>query len=366
MQRERAVERVETVVIGGGQAGLAVGYHLLRRGRPFLILDAEERVGDAWRARWDSLLLFTPARFSSLPGRRHLLSGGSFLTKDQMADYLEDYARHFKLPVRSGVRVDGLSRQGERFLVTAGERRYEAEHVVVAMAGYQSPKVPAFAAELDRGIVQIHSAEYRNPSQLQPGGVLVVGLGNSGADIGMEVVKTHPTFVAGKESGAVPFRIETFISRNVLIRLVRFIGHRVLTVATPIGRKMRMKMLHKGSPLVRVKPWDLEPAGIERVGRVAGVRGGKPVLDDGRVLDVSNVVWCTGYHPGFSWIRVAGALEPDGYPVHEGGVSPVAGLYFVGLHFLYAATSATITGVGRDAERVVGAIVKRARVGRAA
>ena len=198
------MERVQTLVIGGGQAGLAVGYHLQKLGQQFLILDAEARIGDAWRKRWDSLRLFTPAYLSSLPGMKLGVPARAFIGKDHMADYLEAYAKRFKLPVRSGVRVDGLSRVGERYVVTAGAQRFEADNVVVAMAQYQQPRRPDYAAELDTGIVQLHSTEYKNAAQLKPGPVLVVGVGNSGADIAVELVKSHPTFLAGKESGATP------------------------------------------------------------------------------------------------------------------------------------------------------------------
>jgi putative flavoprotein involved in K+ transport len=240
--------------------------------------------------------------------------------------------------------------------VTAGSLRFEAEQVVVAMANYQQPRVPAFARDLDRGIVQLHSHDYRNPAQLQPGGVLVVGAGNSGADIAIEVAKGHPTWMAGKESGHIPCRIETAIARFFLVRLVRFFGHHILTVRTPIGRKLRPKLISHASPLVRVKPQDLIDAGIERVGRVAGVRNGQPMLEDGRVLEVKNVIWCTGYHPGFSWIDLP-VFDENGQPIHERGiVQRVPGMYFVGLHFLYSMTSATVTGVGRDAARIANAI----------
>ncbi len=347
------VESFDTVVIGGGQAGLSVGYYLAKHGRPFVILDGNERTGDSWRNRWDSLLLFTPAHLNGLPGMRFPASGGTFVTKDAMADYLEAYAERMNLPVRRGVKVDGLSRHGETFVVTAGGLKFEADNVIVAMANYQVPRVPAFAKDLDPAIVQIHSEDYRNPSQLKEGPVLVVGAGNSGADIAIEVSKTHPTVMAGKEFGHVPFRIEGFFARNVLVRLVRFVGHRIMTVRTPIGRKIRPKFLVGAAPLVRVKPDDLIAAGIERVPRVAGVREGAPMLEGGRVLDVANVIWCTGFRPGFSWIDLP-ILGDRQEPMHEGGVVPQEpGLYFVGLHFLYAATSDTITGVQRDAKRIV-------------
>jgi len=352
-------QHTHTVVIGGGQAGLSVGYHLAKRGIPFVILDAHPRVGDAWRNRWDSLRLFTPSRYAGLPGFPFPGRGDAFLTKDEVADYLESYAQRFHLPVKNGVKVDSLSKEGQRFVTTAGDLRFESANVVVAMANYQVPRVPDFARELDPAVVQLHSHDYRNPSQLRDGGVLVVGVGNSGADIGLEVAQSHPTWMSGKESGHIPFRIETFLASNFLVRLVRFVGHHVLTVSTPIGRKVRPKLLSKAAPLVRVKPQDLIDAGIERVPRVVGVRSGRPLLANDRTLDVNNVIWCTGYHPGFAWIKMP-IFGEDARPVHERGiVHGMPGMYFVGLHFLYAMSSASLIGVSRDAERVVKALASR-------
>ena len=351
---------IETVIIGGGQAGLSVGYYLAKAGRPFVILDANQRVGDAWRNRWDSLLLFTPARFDGLPGMGFPAARDKFITKDEMADYLEAYAKRFDLPVRSGLTVDRLTRRGERFLISAGNQMLEADNVVVAMGNSQAPWTPTFAADLDPGIVQLHSKDYRDPSQLQDGNVLVVGAGNSGADIAMEVVQTHPTWMAGKETGHIPFRIEPFVARHLLVSIVRFVGHFVLTVRTPIGRKVRPKLLTTAAPLVRVKPKDLMAAGVERVPRVVGTQDGSPLLEDGRVAGVANVIWCTGFRPGFSWIDLP-ILGDRQEPAHEGGVVPTEpGLYFVGLHFLYSMTSETVTGVRRDAKRVVRHLMARA------
>lgn len=353
-------ERVNTVVIGGGQTGLSVGYHLARRGVPFVILDANARTGDTWRRRWDSLRLFTPAKFAGLDGLPFPAAPNSFPTKDEMADYLELYARTFALPVRAGVRVTRLSRQGDRLVVVAGDRRFEALNVVVAMTNYQRPRIPPFAAELDPRITQIHSLEYRNPAELPPGAVLVAGAGNSGAEIAFELSRDHQTVMAGRDTGHVPFRIDGLAARLVLTRIVlRVIFHRILSVATPIGRRVRPKMLHGGAPLIRLKPRDLAAARVERVPRVTGVRDGLPLLEDGRVLDVSSVVWCTGFDGGFSWIDLP-VFDADGEPKHEGGIVPgELGLYFVGLHFLYAFSSEMIHGVGRDAERIATAIAGR-------
>ena len=353
-------ENVQTLIIGGGQAGLAVGYYLAKRGLSFQIVDANARVGDAWRNRWDSLRLFSPARYSGLAGLRFPLRGDAFPTKDQMADYLVDYARRFHLQVRNGITVDRLWKEGDRFVVTAGNRIFRCENVVVAMANFQQPRVPAFAGNLDPGIVQLHSQAYRNPSQMREGGVLVVGVGNSGAEIAIEAARSHPTWISGKESGHVPWPIDSFIARFFLVRLVRFIGHHILTVKTPLGRKVRPKMLATATPLIRVKPKMLVDAGITRAPRVVGVRDGLPLLADERTLDVKNVIWCTGYHRGFPWIELP-VFQENGEPDHEDGiVKNVPGLYFVGLHFLHSMTSATLIGVGRDAARAAKTIASRA------
>jgi putative flavoprotein involved in K+ transport len=355
-------ERVETIVIGGGQAGLSVGYHLARRGRPFLILDANQRVGDAWRTRWDSLRLFTPARYSGLAGMPFPGPAYSFPTKDEMADYLEAYAAHFQLPVRTGVGVDRLTKGDGRFVVAVGDRRLEADNVVVAMANYQRPRVPALASELDPAVVQLHSLDYRNPSQLQEGGVLIVGAGNSGAEIALDVAPAHRTWLSGRDVGHVPFRIDGVAARLFLLRLVfRFVFYRVLTTDTAMGRKARPKLTSRGLPLVRVRPHNIAAAGIQRVPKLVGVRDGLPLLENGRVLDVANVIWCTGFDPGFSWIELP-VFGERGTPVHERGVvTNQPGLYFVGLHFLYAASSAMIHGISRDAEHVVDTVEARLR-----
>jgi len=351
MDGRSETERVETVVVGGGQAGLAIGRELAKRGQRFVILDASERVGDTWRRRWDSLRLFTPARYDGLPGWRFPAPGWSFPTKDEMADYLEAYAARFDLPVETGVRVDRLSRRGDRFVVSAGDRRFEADRVVVASGAHRSPHVPAFASELDPRIVQLHSSEYRGPSQLQEGSVLVVGAGNSGAEIALELARSRPTSLAGRQVGEIPVRHGSPAAR-LLLPVIRFLGHHLLTVRTPIGRKVGPKLATEATPLIRVKSKGLAAAGVERVPRLVGVRDGLPVLEDERALEVRNVVWCTGFRQDFSWIDLP-VFGDTGQPLHDRGVvRSVPGLYFVGLLFLYAVTSDVLPGVGRDAKRI--------------
>ena len=196
--------RADIVVIGGGQAGLALGYHLVRAERNFVILDAGTRVGDGWRRRWDSLRLFTPAKFDGLPGLPFPGDRLAFPTKDEQADYLEAYAARFSIPVRTGIRVERVRRDGDGFLVEAGSRRWRASSVVLATGAEQVPFVPAFADRIAESILQLHSSEYRNPAQLRPGPVLVVGVGNSGAEIALELSADREVLLAGQPVGSCP------------------------------------------------------------------------------------------------------------------------------------------------------------------
>ncbi|HEV8551163.1 MAG TPA: NAD(P)-binding domain-containing protein [Polyangiaceae bacterium] len=358
----RTEAELDVIVIGGGQSGLSVGYHLQRLGLKFAILDASLRVGDVWRKRWDTLRLFTPAWLDGLDGLPFPAPPQHFPSKEEMADYLELYARHFALPVRSGVRVTALRRDGDAFRVLTDQGEYRAAQVVIAMSNYQGRRVPRFAGELDPSIRQLHSLEYRRASQLLPGPVLIAGAGNSGAEIGVDLARAgHPVLLAGRDTGYVPFRIAGFWGRLCMARLfLRVLFHRVLTIRTPMGRKARPKIIGQGGPLIRQLPADLARAGIERAPRVVGVSEGRPRLADGRVLDVASVIWCTGFDSALDFIELP-ILDERGEPRHEGGVVHEApGLYFVGQHFLYAFSSSMIHGVGRDAARIAGLVRERA------
>jgi putative flavoprotein involved in K+ transport len=354
-------QRYDVIVVGGGQAGLSVGYYLARRGLRFVILDAEDRVGDAWRKRWDSLRLFTPARFDALVGMPFPAPPDAFPTRDEMADYLEAYAKRFELPVRNGMRVESLTKRDGRYVVRAGGQELEADQVVVAMASYQKPRTPPLATSLHPDIVQLHSSAYKNPEQLRQGPVLLAGAGNSGAEIAIELrQRGHDVWLAGRAVGEAPVRMNSFWGRWLGARfLLRFVFHRLLTIKTPMGRKARPKVMHGATPLIRTRLGDLRAAGVRTAARVAGVEDGRPVLEDGQVLDVANVIWCTGYHPSFSWIDLP-IFDDAGEPKHEGGVVPSQpGLYFVGLHFLYSMSSSMIHGVGRDAARITTHVAER-------
>jgi putative flavoprotein involved in K+ transport len=352
-----SVQEFETIVIGGGQAGLAVAYYLKKGGGSFVILDANEQIGGSWRTRtWSSLRLFTPARYDGLPGWAFPAPAWSYPSARETADYLEAYADRFELPVRLGMSVDRLTKVGDRYLVESGGLRFTADRVVVATGFYGKPSVPDFASELDPRIVQMHSSDYRGPSQLRPGGVLLVGAGNSGADIAMETSATHETWLSGPDKGQVPFRIESPLRRLVL-PVLWFLASRVLTVKTPLGRKVRPHVVSSGAPRIRVKTNDLRQAGVESVPKTVGVQDGLPVLEDGRALNVANVIWCTGFRQDFSWIDLP-VFEGDS-PVHESGVATEPGLYFVGLDFLHAFTSENVGGVGRDARRIAKHLVSQ-------
>jgi putative flavoprotein involved in K+ transport len=355
------VEQVDAVVIGAGQAGLASAYELARQGVSHVVLEAGDRVGNQWRNRWDSLRLFTPARFDGLPGSTFPAPPDSFPGKDQLADYFEAYVREHRLPVRTGVRALSLERSDHGYRLETSAGTIAARHVVVA-TGYQGPKVPAVAADIKRDIRQLHAFEYKNATQLT-GDVLVVGAGTSGVEIAIEAAKAgHKTVLAGRGTGAIPPAFYSFQGK-----LFWFFANKVASVRTPMGRRMKPQVLHHGAPLIRVTMREALTAGVERAARVTAVDGGFPVCDGGRRLDPQTIVWCTGFSRDYSWIRfpVTGA---DGYPNQVGGVADgEKGLYFVGLPFQTRLASGLIGGVGPDAALVAGTIAARlAEVGRAA
>jgi putative flavoprotein involved in K+ transport len=365
MGENGAVERIDTVVIGAGQAGLSAGYHLAKRGLPFVILDADERVGDHWRSRWDSLRLYSPARYDALPARRFPAPSSHWPTGREMGDYLETYARWFELPVRSGTRVDRVEPADGGFVVTTGDgARLAARQVVVATGPFRQPNIPAFAGELDPSIRQLHSHEYRNPDQLADGPVLVVGLSHSGADIAFEAANAgHRTILSGRSHGQMPIRVTDTRRAMLGWPIVEFVFGHVLTMRTPMGRRMRPEVRKGGGPLLRVRLGDLDGAGVERHDdKTVGVRDGRPILADGTVLDVANVIWATGYRPDYSFVA-APVVGDDGWPVEERGVSPdVPGLYFLGIPFQFAFSSMLVAGAGRDAKYVVERIAERVAV----
>jgi putative flavoprotein involved in K+ transport len=347
------VERFDTIVVGGGQAGLAAGYHLQQRDVDFVVVDAQRRVGDVWRNRWDSLRLFTPAKYSGLPGMAFPATPGHLPDKDEAADYLERYADRFDLPVRSGVRAEQMSHDGERWTLRTSRGRLEANSVVVATGPFQRPKIPAVASRLDAGIVQLHSSTYRSPFDLPDGPVLVVGAGNSGAQIAVELARHHEVWLAGRDTGHLPRR---FLGRDLFDWLWPLM--RRFTAETRVGRRMSSRMHHGADALIGIPERTIVESGVARVGRVDEERGGWPVCDGGP-LRPSAIVWCTGFAPDYSWID-APVLDEMGWPRHARGVVDGApGLYFLGLRFQHRVSSSLMGGVGADAEFVAAHVARR-------
>ncbi|WP_427172264.1 flavin-containing monooxygenase [Arthrobacter sp. 92] len=347
-------EQFDALVIGAGQAGLAAGYHLAATGLRFAILEGAGRVGDQWRSRWDSLRLFTPAQHDGLPGLPFPAPKDTYPAKEEMAAYLEGYAEHFNLPLRTGVHVTSVRRMADGFEVATGSGALRARNVVVAAGANALPRIPAAAHELEPGIHQLHSSQYRRPADIPEGDVLVVGAGTSGVQIALELAATHRTFIAGRPTPHIPDPLLRYAG-GAYWRLI----DSVLTTDTPPGRKVAANFHKRGAPLIRISVKDLDRAGVVRLPRLTGTRDGRPAFDVGPAADaqtpgVRTVIWATGYTPSLNWIEGLPVTE-WGWPVSRRGVVPeLPGLYFVGMPFQYALTSGLIGGVGRDAAFVVG------------
>jgi putative flavoprotein involved in K+ transport len=337
------VVRHDTIVIGGGQAGLAVGQRLAEHDVDFVILDGERRIGDAWRRRWDSLRLFTPAEFSGLPGMVFPAPPSHLPDKDEVADYLERYAERFDLPVHLNTRVTSLRWDGERHVVHANDIVYEADNVIVATGPFQRPRIPDVSTRIDSGIHQLHSSQYRSPFDLPDGPVLVVGAGNSGAQIALELARFRKVWLAGRDTGNLPRRL---LGRDVF----KWMWPAMMraTADTRVGQRLRRRVSAAGDARIGISDRALKDAGIARVGRVDDVRGGLPVCD-GTVLQPRVVIWCTGFAADYRWIEMP-VLDARGYPRHRRGIATdVDGLFFVGLRFQHRMMSSLLGGVGADA-----------------
>jgi putative flavoprotein involved in K+ transport len=329
-----------------------MGYYLRQQGRRFVLLDAAPRIGHAWRTRYDSLVLFTPARYSALPGLPFPRPDDAYPTKDDVADYLERYAADFDLPVRSGEPVMALDRHGAGYRVTTPAETYTAGQVVVATGPFQRPNVPAAGAAFAPEVYQVHSSAYRNPSQLPAGDVLVVGAGNSGAQIAEELAATRTVYLAvGERKGSQPARV---LGRPIFWWLDR-LGLMRASSDSAVGRFLRRRDGLVGTSLRRI-----ERAGVRLVGRFERAEGHTAVFDDRARREVAAVVWATGYRPEYPWLRVP-VLDGDGRPVHGGGVTAAPGLYFLGLPWQRSRGSALLGWVGGDAAHLAARIGERAR-----
>jgi putative flavoprotein involved in K+ transport len=341
--RPARIERYEVVVIGAGQAGLATGYFLAQRDVDFVIVDGAPRIGHSWRNRWDSLRLFTPALHSGLPGMPFPAPPSHLPDKDETADYLERYADRFELPVRTNTRVQSLGRDGDRFILDAGDRLFEADQVIVATGPFQRPLIPAFDGTLDSSITQLHSNQYRNPCDLPEGPVLVVGAGNSGAQIALELARSRKVWLAGRNTGHLPRRI---LGRDLFDWIWPIMTR--ATADTRLGKRLRERARRGGDALIGIPERALKETGVLRVGRLSEVRGGLPVCN-GETLEPRVIIWCTGFKADYRWIRLP-VLGADGFPRHQRGIATdMPDIYFTGLRFQHRMTSSLIGGVGADA-----------------
>ncbi|MBS1674592.1 MAG: NAD(P)-binding domain-containing protein [Actinobacteria bacterium] len=345
---------LDLAIVGAGAAGLHTARRAMDRGATIGVFEAHARIGDSWRERYRSLRLFTPRRWAQLPGLRLDIGVFDFPTATQLADYLERYAATFEIPVRTATRVRRLSADKDgrfRLELDTGEE-VVAQTVVVAAGAHHRPIVPAFAAELDPAIHQLHSLDYQGPEDFAAGSVLVVGAANSGTDIALEAAKSgHTTVLAGRHPGQVPGHIDTPVGNLISSVFIRRL--RNTTIDTERGRRVWEQQRGHGVNLVRNHLSDLRRAGIRLAGRVAGAEDGLPVLDDGERLHPTTIVWCTGSRPILDWIDLPGFAGENGIR-HERGLSTtVPGLAFMGLPFQYSVASPTLMGMGRDAEYVV-------------
>ena len=352
----------DTLVIGGGQAGLATAYALAERGVDCLVLEASAHVGDQWRHQYDSLKLFTPNKISHLPGAKLPGPANAFATKDEVADYLQQYALTFQLPVLTETRVEHVARQDQGFSLATSAGPFSCRNLVIATGPFGGQAmVPSLTGQLDAQILQLHSSQYRRPGQLRPGPVLVVGASHSGCDIAFELAATHQTHLCGRDTGEVPIRWDGPAMRLASYALAFRFGH-VLTRRTAPGRKARREVMEHGAKRLRVKKADLLGAGVQwNEHRLTGTSSGMPLLADGTRLDVENVIWATGFHHDYSWLQL-GALDESGWPREYRGVAQdVPGLYFCGLSFQYSMASMTLHGVGRDARYIARRISRAGR-----
>ena len=310
-------ETVDTVVVGAGQAGLVTAHELTRRGRGCVVLDRAARVGDNWRHHYDSLRLYTTRRYTALPGLPFPGDPDTCPGKDEVADYLAAYAEQLDLPVRTGTgveRVGPAADGGDGFDVTTSHGVIRCRNVVVATGSFgRTPAVPAIAAGLDPGILQLHSSQYRRPGQLRDGAALVVGASHSGCDIAYELAATRDTHLAGRDCGQLPLRWHGDRAPRGL-PVVVFAWRHVMTRRTPIGRRMLPHTRLHGGPMLRVKREHLADRRVVRhLERIESVTDGRPTLADGTVLDVQNVIWSTGYRQRFDWLDLP-VIGEDGWP----------------------------------------------------
>jgi len=349
---------LDVVVVGGSQAGLAMAWHLTRRGLRFVVLEAGPEIGHTWRSRWDSLTLFTPAQHDALPGMPFPGRPDTYPTKDPVADYLQDYAAAFNLPVRLNARVSHLSKTAEGFEIGTQADVFRARQVVAAAGPFQTPFIPPAAQRLDGAVTQLHSAGYRNPQALPAGPALVVGGGNSGFQIAEELAaagRRVDLSIATKQP-VLPQRL----AGKDLFWWLTHLGLMRVSTESRLGRRMSSRDFIIGSSRRR-----LQKKGVRFRPRLTGAGGRTAQFADGGTLDAGVVIWATGYRPDYSWIDIPDVVQ-DGQVTHRRGVTEVPGVYFLGLTWQHTRGSALLGFVNDDAAYLAGRIAAHQRATSAA
>jgi putative flavoprotein involved in K+ transport len=329
-----------------------MGYYLAQQGRQFAILDGGSRIGNAWRSRYDSLKLFTPAAYDNLPGLPFPAAPGHYPTKDEVADYLELYAMKYQLPITLDSKVLAVRPLPMGYLVQTEGQSYHADQVVIATGPYQRPFIPPFATDLAPGVFQVHASGYHNPEQLPSGPALVVGAGNSGAQIADELSRTRKVYLS--VGTRPPYRPQRVLGRSIFWWLDK-LGLMNLTADTWLGRKLSAADPLIGTDLKRLT----REREVELLGRTERGSGSTVTLAGGWMHPVSTIIWATGFRPDYSWVQ-APVFDDRGLPVHQRGVTAVPGLYFLGLRWQQTQGSALLGGVGRDAAFLATQIAARA------
>ncbi|MFF0558884.1 flavin-containing monooxygenase [Streptomyces sp. NPDC004266] len=339
---------VPVAVVGGGQSGLAAGYHLRQAGVECVVLDAGGEIGETWERRWDSLRLFTSAQFSGLPGLPFPGAGAHYPGKDEVVAYLRDYAERFDIPVLTDHRVLSLRRDGDGYLLTTAHGVCRAGQVVIATGPFGTPRLPEFAAGLSADVPTLHTSEYRGPSQVPPGTVVVVGDGNSGRQIAAELSGSHSVVLSCSDKVSPPLP-QTVVGRD-MFWWMSVIG----VMSLPVN-------MQAPDPIVGDRVPELVAAGEMRtVGRITAAEGAELVAADGERVKPSTVIWATGYRTDWSWLDPA-MLDEDGQPLHTEGTGVLPGSHYLGLYRMRTRGSALIGFVGRDAERTAAAITAAAQ-----
>lgn len=337
----------EVIIIGAGQAGLATAYHLKQLGISALLLDENLRIGDVWRKRWDSLCLFSPAKYSNLPGLKFELPDLALPTKNQVAEYFEAYAQKFKLEAKLGTKVLALRKEADIFVLETNQAELKAKAIVVATGAFHTPKIPAFADSAAADILQIHVSNYQNPSDLQEGPVLVVGTGASGTQIAAEISKSRKVYLSGPDTPNMPRQkwgkdIYWWLYTTGMMNLKAegWLGKRLLKTKTGGDALI-------GASLAEI----VAKNGLIRKGMLLGLEAEKAVFENEAPLsDIRNIVWATGFKNDYSWVKMP-VFDAEGLPLQKRGKAKAqTGLYFMGIKFMYRADSSNLGGVGRDAK----------------